>query len=368
MFTNRWPSYLNIMSLLGENDSRLIVKNVTCIGAGYVGAITSVVLAYKCPNLHVTIVDESEEKIKAWLSNNIPIYEPKLKKFLNRVHGFNLDFSYDIKSVLKNSDLIFICVNTPTKTYGIGKGLALDMSFLEKAAYNIRDSCKKRECLLNQQKGGMNVINIRIYQILNSQIRTDTKFYILSNPEFLSEGNAIDNILYPDRVLIGGVESNKGVVAIQALKDIYLNWVDESKIITTNLWSAELSKLAANAFLAQRVSSINSVSAICEMTGANILDVSQAIGLDSRIGDKFLTPSLGFGGSCFNKDIFCLVYLCESLGLKEVAAYWHQVLEMNNYQRSRFVKNILLTMFDNIFDKVICIYGAAFKKNTSDIR
>jgi len=339
------------------------VKNICCIGAGYVGGPTCSVIAYKCPYINVTVVDINQDRINQWNSEELPIYEPGLEEVVKTARGRNLFFSTDIDSALKSADLIFISVNTPTKMYGIGKGRAADLKYVESCARRIATVCTGRKIIVEKS-----TVPVRCCSSIRNIIEansTDTHdFHILSNPEFLAEGTAINDLFKPDRVLIGG--TNQG--AINDLCEVYANWIDVDRIITTNTWSSELSKLAANAFLAQRISSINAISAICEATGADVDQVANAVGKDSRLGPKFLKASVGFGGSCFQKDVLNLTYLAESLNLPEVAAYWHQVIELNDYQRKRFVKNIISSLFNTVTDKKIVIYGFAFKKDTGDTR
>ncbi|CAK9177737.1 unnamed protein product [Ilex paraguariensis] len=310
---------------------------ICCIGAGYVGGPTMAVIALKCPSIEVAVVDISVSRINAWNSDQLPIYEPGLDDVVKQCRGKNLFFSTEVEKHVSEADIVFVSVNTPTKTRGLGAGKAADLTYWESAARMIADV-----------KG----IN----------------FQILSNPEFLAEGTAIPDLFNPDRVLIGGRETPEGQKAIEALKDVYSHWVPEERILCTNLWSAELSKLAANAFLAQRISSVNAMSALCEATGADVTEVSYAVGKDTRIGPKFLNASVGFGGSCFQKDILNLVYICECNGLPEVAEYWKQVIKINDYQKSRFVNRIVSSMFNTVSNKKVAILGFAFKKDTGDTR
>ncbi|MBA0757333.1 hypothetical protein Gotri_020437 [Gossypium trilobum] len=313
---------------------------ICCIGAGYVGGPTMAVIALNCPSIEVVVVDISVTRISAWNSDQLPIYEPGLNEVVKQCKGRNLFFSTDIEKHVSEADIIFVSVNTPTKTRGLGAGKAADLTYWETEAI---------ERILTHNSKGI-------------------KYQILSNPEFLAEGTAIQDLFKPDRVLIGGRETPDGLKAIQALKDVYAHWVPEDRIITTNLWSAELSKLAANAFLAQRISSVNAMSALCEATGADVSQVSHAVGKDSRIGPKFLNASVGFGGSCFQKDILNLVYICECNGLAEVANYWKQVIKVNDYQKNRFVNRVVSSMFNTVSGKKIGIMGFAFKKDTGDTR
>ncbi len=349
------------------------IKNICCIGAGYVGGPTMAVIADRCKNIQVNVVDVNEKRIENWNSKDLsklPIYEPGLDEIVKRCRGLNLHFSTEIKNNIKNADMIFISVNTPTKKDGIGAGKASDLTFIEKAARQIAKFSKSHTIIVEKSTLPVKTADT-IKQILKSLTskkseasENDATFDVLSNPEFLSEGNAINDLNNPDRILIGG----ESVSAINSLKNIYTNWVTAKKIITTNLWSSELSKLAANAFLAQRVSSINSLSALCESSGASIEEVKKAIGSDNRIGNRFLSPGPGFGGSCFKKDILNLVYLCEFYGLYEVATYWNKVLEINDWQKNRLMKIIFHKLFGTITSKNIAILGFAFKADTNDTR
>ena len=351
------------------NKNYMKIKNICCIGAGYVGGPTMAVIAEKCPHIKVTVVDLNKERIAEWNDtdlSNLPIYEPGLADIVQISRGKNLFFSTEVEKAIDEADLIFISVNTPTKTYGIGKGMAADLKFVELCARQIADVSKSDKIVV--EKSTLPVRTAETIKTILTAKQNGVKFQILSNPEFLAEGSAIDDLHNPDRVLIGGDDSKEGQMAVQALVDIYNNWVPKDKIITTNLWSSELSKLTANAFLAQRVSSINSLSALCEKTGSDIDEITQAIGSDSRIGSKFLKSSVGFGGSCFQKDILNLVYLCRQFNLPEVADYWLQVIKINDYQKNRFVKNIIYSLFNTVSGKKITILGWAFKKDTNDTR
>jgi len=346
------------------------VKSICCLGAGYVGGPTCCIIAKQCPDIKVTVVDKSHERVAAWNSPNLPIYEPGLPEVVEEVRGRNLHFSTDIEAAIKGADLIFISVNTPTKTFGLGKGKAADLKYVELAARMIADTVEEgagRKIVVEKSTVPVKAAE-SISNILRHNIKPGVSFQVLSNPEFLAEGTAVRDLEEPDRVLIGGEESEEGREAIQALVEVYSKWVPGERIITMNTWSSELSKLAANAFLAQRISSINSMSAICEATGADVSEVARAIGRDSRIGPKFLQASVGFGGSCFQKDILNLVYISECLNLPEVAEYWSQVVSFNNFQRLRFSQRIVECLFNTITDKKITILGFAFKKNTGDTR
>ncbi|XP_021821646.1 UDP-glucose 6-dehydrogenase 1-like [Prunus avium] len=339
---------------------------ICCIGAGYVGGPTMAVIALKCPSVEVAVVDIWDKRIAAWNSDQLPIYEPGLDDVVKQCRGKNLFFSTDVKKHVKEADIVFVSVNTPTKTTGLGAGKAADLTYWESAARMIADVSESSKVVV--EKSTVPVKTAEAIEKILSHNSKGIKFQILSNPEFLAEGTAIQDLFNPDRVLIGGRETPEGQEAIQALKDVYAQWVSEDRIITTNLWSAELSKLAANAFLAQRISSVNAMSALCEATGANVSQVSHAIGKDTRIGPKFLNTSVGFGGSCFQKDILNLVYICECNGLPEVAEYWRQVVKINDYQKSRFVNRVVASMFNTVSTKKIAILGFAFKKDTGDTR
>lgn len=346
------------------------IRKICCLGAGYVGGPTCCVIAQQCPHITVTVVDKSADRIAAWNSDNLPIYEPHLDSVVQQCRNKNLIFSTDIETAIREADLIFICVNTPTKTFGVGKGKAADLKYIELAARMIADTVAEgegRKIVVEKSTVPVKAAE-SISNILRHNIKSGITYQVLSNPEFLAEGTAIDDLLSPDRVLIGGEETKEGQLAIQALAEVYKNWVPAERIITMNTWSSELSKLAANAFLAQRISSINSMSAVCEATGADVSEVAEAIGRDTRIGPKFLKAGVGFGGSCFQKDILNLVYISECLNLPEVAEYWNQVVSFNNFQRLRFAQRIVECLFNTITDKKICILGFAFKKNTGDTR
>ena len=345
------------------------IKKICCIGAGYVGGPTMAVLAEKCPHILVTIVDLNVSKIAAWNSEDfqLPVYEPGLKEIVEKVRNKNLFFSTDIVSAIKQADAIFISVNTPTKNYGIGKGQAADLKYIELCARQIAEVATSRKIII--EKSTLPVRTASTLKDIFDNLGKGIQFDVLSNPEFLSEGTAIEDLHNPDRVLIGGdYTSETGKEAINALVNIYKNWVSEDRIVTSNIWSSELSKLAANAFLAQRISSINAFSEICEKTGADIDEIAKAIGADSRIGNKFLKASVGFGGSCFQKDILNLVYISRSLGLDAVANYWEQVIILNEHQKDRFALNIVKTLYNTVSDKKIAFLGWAFKKNTNDTR
>ena len=323
-------------------------------------------IAHKCKTHTVTVVDINQARIDAWNSDELPVFEPGLDAIVRGCRGTNLFFSTDVDTAIRDAEIIFISVNTPTKTYGVGAGRAADLRYIEKCARKIADVAEDDKIVVEKSTLPVRTAE-SIKRILESN-SNGRKFQILSNPEFLAEGTAIEDLLAPDRVLIGGDQGPEGLAAIQTLVDVYAEWVPREKILTTNLWSSELSKLTANAFLAQRISSINAISALCEATGANVDEVAHAIGTDSRIGPKFLKSSVGFGGSCFQKDILNLVYLCQHFGLPEVAAYWNSVIEMNDYQKHRFSRRITSTMFNTVAEKRIAVLGFAFKKDTNDTR
>ena len=344
------------------------IKNICCIGAGYVGGPTMAVIALKCPHINVTVVDANLEKIKAWNGplNKLPVYEPGLAEIVGEVRNKNLNFSDNIKSSIENAEMIFMAVNTPTKTAGEGAGMASDLSYIESCAEDISKYSKSDKIVVEKSTLPVRTAE-KIKEILKSRNK-DVHFEILSNPEFLAEGTAINDLFKSDRVLIGGDQTSTGKKAVQELVKIYTNWIPRDKIYTTNVWSSELSKLASNAMLAQRISSINTLSALCEKTGANVVEISKAVGMDHRIGPNFLNASVGFGGSCFQKDILNLVYLCRHYGLEEVAEFWHQVVKINDYQKERFSQKIIDTFKGNLINKKIAILGWAFKPNTKDSR
>jgi len=343
------------------------MANILCIGAGHVGGPTMAVIAKNCPQHRVVVVDINEAKIQAWQSDRLPIYEPGLDEIVQRVRGKNLFFSTEIERHIAEADIIFVSVGTPTKSFGQGAGKAADVQYCELAARQILENSTTSKIVVEKSTVPVRTAEAMEY-ILNSNNKDGLHFDVISNPEFLAEGTAIRDMEDPDRVLIGGRTTPSGERALQIIADIYAHWVPRERIITTNLWSSELSKLAANAFLAQRISSINAISALCEKTGADVDEVAHAIGLDGRIGPRFLQASIGFGGSCFRKDILNLVYLSEYYGLNEVAAYWQQVVEMNEYQEARFVSNMISAMFNSVIGKRIALLGMAFKAHTSDTR
>lgn len=338
---------------------------ICCMGAGYVGGPTMAVIAAKCPRIKVTVVDISTAQIGAWNSDHLPIYEPGLDEVVKQVRGKNLFFSTDVDGGIIEADIIFVSVNTPTKVTGIGAGRAANIKNCELCARKIAEVATTDKIVVEKS-----TVPVRTAESIKRVLASASihNFQVLSNPEFLAEGTAIDDLLHPSRVLIGGEQTPQGLAAIATLVSVYAHWVPSEKIITTNLWSSELSKLVANAFLAQRVSSINSITALCERTDADIDEIARAIGSDVRIGNKFLKASVGYGGSCFQKDILNLVYICETFGLKEVAEYWHQVVLMNDYQKRRFAHKMVDRMFNTVTGKKIAIFGFAFKKDTGDTR
>ena len=342
------------------------MTNILCIGAGYVGGSTMPVIASHCPDHRFVVVDINEARIAAWQSDQLPIYEPGLDEVVRQTRGKNLFFSTEINQNIAEADIIFVSVNTPTKTFGQGAGRAADLQYWEKTARQILENSSSSKIVVEKS-----TLPVRTAEAMERILNSNNKglhFDVLSNPEFLAEGTAVRDMENPDRVLIGGRETEEGQKAVKQLVEIYAQWVPRDRIVTTNLWSSELSKLVANAFLAQRISSINAISALCEKTEADISEVAAAIGRDDRIGRYFLRASVGFGGSCFKKDILNLVYLCEHYGLPEVARYWEQVVTMNEYQEARFAANMVTSMFNTVAGKRIALFGAAFKANTNDTR
>jgi UDPglucose 6-dehydrogenase len=345
------------------------ITNICCIGAGYVGGPTMAVIALKCPDIRVNVVDINPARIACWNDTdpeNLPVYEPGLSEVVAKARGRNLFFSTDIDKAIREAQMIFISVNTPTKTYGKGKGMAADLKYVELCARQIAEIATDDKIVVEKS-----TLPVRTAQAIRSILEnrgSGVNFQVLSNPEFLAEGSAIQDLLNPERVLIGGDQNPEGRMAIDQLAEIYSRWVPAERILKTNIWSSELSKLTANAFLAQRISSINSISALCEKTGADVEEVAHAIGMDNRIGPKYLKASVGYGGSCFQKDILNLVYICRSLNLNEVADYWEQVKLMNDYQKHRFAGNIISTLNNTVSGKKIAFLGWAFKKDTNDTR
>lgn len=358
------------MIFLNLKQSNSMTKNICCIGAGYVGGPTMAVFADQCPHLNIYVVDNNQERIDAWNSEDLdklPIFEPGLKEVVARTRNRNLFFTTEIDESIQRSEMIFISVNTPTKTYGRGAGMASDLKFVELCARRIAKVANSDKIVV--EKSTLPVKTAAVIKNILHGSGSKFNFQILSNPEFLAEGTAISDLEKPDRVLIGGdIDTQSGLDAINELKNIYLNWVPEQQVLITNTWSSELTKLVANAFLAQRVSSINSLTHLCEKTGADIQELARGIGSDTRIGSKFLNASPGFGGSCFQKDILNLVYIAQSIGLPEVAEYWHQVIKMNNYHRSEIANTVISTLNNTLSGKKIAVLGWAFKKDTNDSR
>ncbi len=341
-------------------------KKILCIGAGYVGGPTMAVIAKMCPEYRVDVVDINEERIRKWNSDELPIFEPLLPETVKEARGKNLFFSTDITAKIDEADIIFVSVNTPTKTFGEGAGMASDLQYWEETAHQIVENSSSNKIIV--EKSTLPVRTAEAMERILKSSSNGTRFEVVSNPEFLAEGTAISDLLKPDRVLIGSHQTEEGLRAAKEISEIYEHWVPKERIITTNLWSSELSKLIANAFLAQRISSINSISALSEKTDADVTEISRAIGSDSRIGIKFLNSSVGFGGSCFKKDILNLVYISKSYGLYEVADYWESVVRMNEYQKKRFVRKIVKEMFNTVAGKKIALFGFAFKADTGDTR
>jgi UDPglucose 6-dehydrogenase len=341
-------------------------RRILCIGGGHVGGPTMAMIAARCPQYEVTVVDLNGERIRAWQTDDLPIYEPGLLEVVKQARGRNLFFATDVAGAIDRAEVIFVSVNTPTKTFGEGAGKAPDLQYWEKTARTIVEASRADKIVVEKSTLPVRTAHA-MERILNSNGK-GLHFEVLSNPEFLSEGTAIRDLERPDRVLIGSHPTPGGAAAREVLVEVYANWVPREQIVTSDIWSAELSKLASNAFLAQRISSINSISAICERTAADVVEVSLAIGLDARIGKRFLESSVGFGGSCFKKDILNLVYLCESYGLDEVARYWESVVAINEYQKQRFVRTMVRAMFETVADKRIALFGFAFKKDTADTR
>lgn len=339
---------------------------ICCIGAGYVGGPTMAMIALKAPDIQVTVVDLNAQRIAAWNSDTLPVYEPGLDEVVKAARGRNLFFSTEVKATIAAADIVFVSVNTPTKTYGVGAGRAADLRYIESVARTIAEVATTPKIIV--EKSTIPVRTATTIQEIIASHPGAAKCQVLSNPEFLAEGTAVADLQNPDRVLIGGERTPEGEKAIETLVSVYARWVPRERIITTNLWSSELSKLVANAFLAQRISSINSISALCEATEADVDEVARAIGKDSRIGPKFLKASVGFGGSCFQKDVLNLSYLCEHFGLPEVAAYWESVVKMNDWQKRRFAAKIVKTLFNTVAGKRIAVLGFAFKKDTNDTR
>ena len=350
-----------------HSNNHMKISSICCLGAGYVGGPTMAMIAAKCPDIQVTVADMNSQRIDAWNSDELPVYEPGLGAVVAAARGRNLHFTTDIRAAIVAADLIFVSVGTPTKTYGIGAGRAADLRYIEAAARLIAEVSQGHKIIVEKSTIPVKTASA-IQKILAANSSSEATFEVLSNPEFLAEGTAVADLEHPDRILIGGESTPGGHAAVEALVSIYAHWVPRERIVTTNLWSSELSKLVANAFLAQRISSINSISALCESTGADVNEVARAIGMDSRVGSKFLKASVGFGGSCFQKDILNLVYLCESFHLPHVAEYWRQVVHLNDWQKSRFTEKIVRALFNTVNGKRIAILGFAFKKDTNDTR
>lgn len=339
---------------------------ICCLGAGYVGGPTMAMIAAKCPDIKVTVVDPNAVRIAEWNSDVLPIYEPGLDELVRKTRDINLFFSTDVDAGIREAEIIFVSVGTPTKKQGIGAGRAADLKYVESAARRIAEIAEGSKIIVEKS-----TIPVKTAEAITTILQANSKsgqFEVLSNPEFLAEGTAVEDLTDPDRVLIGGEQTPSGLAAIEKLVSVYARWVPRERILTTNLWSSELSKLVANAFLAQRISSINSISALCEATGADVDEVANAIGKDSRIGPKFLKASVGFGGSCFQKDILNLAYLCGHFGLPEVSAYWDSVVKINDWQKHRFAARIVRELFNTITGKRIAVLGFAFKKDTNDTR
>ena len=343
------------------------MSNILCIGAGYVGGPTMAMIAKNCPEHTVTVVDINQERIERWNSNDLPIFEPGLLEVVQQTRGKNLFFHTDIAGAIAEADIIFVSVNTPTKKFGEGAGKAADLQYWEKTSRDILQNSRKPEVIV-VEKSTLPVRTAEAMARILESGNSSTRFSVVSNPEFLAEGTAIQDLVNPDRVLIGGEENENGHKAAKTVAELYAHWVPRERILLTSVWSSELSKLVANAMLAQRISSVNSISALCERTEADITEVSRAIGMDTRIGTKFLQASVGFGGSCFRKDILHLSYLCEYYGLPEVADYWSSVVRINEWQTDRFFQNILHELFNTLAGKTITMLGFAFKQDTGDTR
>ncbi len=343
-----------------------ITKRILCIGAGYVGGPTMAVMALKCPEYRFDVVDINAQRIDQWNSDHLPIFEPGLDEVVREARGRNLFFSTEIAAGIRKADIIFVSVNTPTKTFGEGAGMASDLQFWERTAHEIVEHAEGDKIIVEKS-----TLPVRTAEAMERILKANTRgrrFEVISNPEFLAEGTAIRDLMEGDRVLIGGHDTPSGRAAIKAIVDIYRHWMPREKILTTSVWSSELSKLVANAFLAQRISSINSISALCEKTDADVGEIARAVGSDSRIGSRFLNASVGFGGSCFKKDILNLVYIARSYHLHEVADYWEMVVRMNRYQTERFVSRMVHEMFNTVAGKKIALFGFSFKADTGDTR
>ena len=385
------PSFTLPTSLQSRNDSEMTaphtstngserssiptkVSKICCIGAGYVGGPTSAVIASNNPHIQVTVVDYNEERIEAWKTDSLPIYEPGLLEVVqagrdaqSSKRAPNLFFSTDVDRCIEEADLILLSVNTPTKSLGRGAGHASELSYLESAVRKIGEVATSSKIIVEKSTVPCRAADT-LRDVLAATAKPGLRFEILSNPEFLAEGTAIPNLLNPDRILIGSLKTPDGLAAAQALADVYASWVSLDRIITINLYSSELAKLAANALLAQRISSVNALSAMCESVGADIDEVSYAIGLDKRIGSRMLKASVGFGGSCFRKDILSLAYIAESLHLFEVADYWRAIVDINEYQKDRFTRRIVRCLYNSLSGKTLAVFGFAYKKDTGDTR
>ena len=352
-------------------EKKLMKKNlkICCIGAGFVGGPTMAVIALKCPEIKITVVDINKDKIDLWNGNinKLPVYEPGLSEIIEKVRDVNLFFSTDIDNAINDSEIIFMAVNTPTKSSGEGKGYAADLTYVINSAKQIAKASKSDKIIIEKSTLPVRTAE-KIKEILDANKTEGVNYEVLSNPEFLAEGTAIRDLFKSDRVLIGGESTKSGKRATNLLFNIYNQWIPKEKILMTNVWSSELSKLVSNAMLAQRISSINSISALCEETGADIEEVAKAVGMDTRIGNKFLKSSIGFGGSCFKKDILNLVYISRYYGLNEVADYWESVVKINNYQTKRIGDKIIKALDSEKNNNVVAILGWAFKKDTNDSR
>jgi len=342
------------------------VRKILCLGAGYVGGPTMAIMASHNPHVQIFVTDQNEARIAAWNTDKLPVFEPGLDEVVQKIRGKNLHFKVITPELLAEADIVFVCVGTPTKEYGEGKGMAADLQFTELAVRDIEKYCKSGTIIVEKSTVPVKTAEA-ILNIVNTQ-GSAKRFEVLSNPEFLAEGTAVKDLQNPDRVLIGHAETENGRAAAETVKSLYTAWVSPERVLLTNVWSSELSKLVANAFLAQRVSSINSISALCEKTNASVKEISRAIGTDQRIGSRFIEASVGFGGSCFKKDILNLVYICRQQGLIEVANYWQSVIDMNDYQTRRFVSQIIETQFNSVAGKKIAVLGFAFKPDTNDTR
>ena len=349
-------------------------------------------MALHNPALRVTVIDRDEQRIRRWNSAHLPIREPDLNSIVrvtrdglearpvpageaqippendafSQARPANLFFTTACTESIAKADMIFIAVNTPTKTFGTGAGHATDMTAFECVIQDIAKHARPDVILV--EKSTVPCRTAKMVQDILDDVRPGSRMQILSNPEFLSEGTAVKDLMKLDRVLIGSPATSEGRRAAVALTTLYASWVPRSKISGTHVFSSELSKLVANAMLAQRISSINSIGAICEKTGADVQEIATSIGLDRRVGPQFLKAGLGFGGSCFRKDIGSLVYLAKTLGLDEVADYWHSVLIINQSQRTRFTRKVISRLNGTLRGKKITILGFAFKKDTGDAR